>query len=283
MNPVIDIFHFNILIKEAKSNGKRLISNCYLLPGEISKYINQHLMFWDSSSNGVLFFCEEKEFYFLYFFLPEAIGQDQIYSIEKCTKPVIIDLVYLDSKKPQSLSNIQNQWEQNGFCVYTTYRRMSLVTPHVEAEWESWASLEKNGFLLTYAEPSLCREILKLWRQSLNPFSTSLPNEDEMVELMLNKHISCIVDKNNQVVAALQLQQNGKVCTFKHLVVNEKFRKQGFAQILFQSSIGNHKDISKYILWVDEKNIPATSLYIKSGFYYDGKISCQLVYKTTFI
>jgi len=276
MESVIDIKHFSDLVKVPKSGGGKLISNCYLLPKDIEKYIHQGHMFWERFMNGMLFFCEETDFYYLYFYLIEKQNQFSCNKLDKCNKPVIIDFVYLESNIPESFFELKKLWKENGFNFYKTYRRMSMDISLDKNISDRKIALD-NNYELTFAQLSQLEEIQELWRFNLDIFSTALPRERELMDLLVYKQIPVILDEERKIIAALQFQRSGKICTIKHVVVDKMFRQRGFAKVLLQFCLANNQDINKYVLWVDENNIPATTFYQKNGFSFDGKITYQLI------
>jgi GNAT superfamily N-acetyltransferase len=280
MQAVNDLCHYSTLVKESKSHGKSVVTNCYLLPAEINKYIQQHRMFWKQFNQGIIFLCEELDFYYLYFYLTQETHEQAPLQFERENKPVVIDLVYLESNKPLSLSEVENQWLASGFSTYKLYRRMVL-----DLSSEQPASIKKNIlnsdlYELSHATPGDYNDVLTLWRSSLDVFSTALPDKDELIGTLDNKQVYAVYGKNKKIVAALQFKRNGKIGFVDHVVVDDKHRNQGLANVLLQAALSENKDISKCCLWVDENNHPARKFYLKNGFYFDGRISCQLLLKS---
>jgi GNAT superfamily N-acetyltransferase len=276
MQRVNDIKHFSVLVRESKPNGKVVATNCYLLPDEINKYIQQNHIFWEKVSDGIVFLCEEREFFYLFFYFYKQQNEQDDLKFEKPNKPVVINLPYFESSNPESLSGIEKQWIRSGFCDYKIYRHMMLRAENQLINEEN-ILFDSSKYKITFAKAEQYVEIENLWKQTLDPFSTALPNGNELLNLLEKKQIICVYDREEKVVAVLQPQLNGKVCMIKHLVVDENHRNNGLATALLLTFISNRKDINKYSLWVDEKNDPAKMLYLKVGFNFDGKIIRQLL------
>ena len=279
MESVIDINHFNTLVNESHSKGKIIVSNCYLLSNDIYKYTLQNRMFFKKNKGGLFLICEERDFFYLYYYIPETQIQDLDIRFEDLTKPIIVDLVYLELKKNQSLIEIEKSWLKQGFYVHKIYKRMSLDTPLGGCAIQNKFLFENHNYTLSFAQPTHVQEIQYLWRDNLDILSTAMPTDSELLDLITNKQLPCIFDKDNKVVATLQFLCSGKVRTIKHVVVNAAHRQSGLAKVLLHSLLKENKDINKYILWVDKENLPAIMLYKKCGFYFDGKITSQLVMK----
>jgi ribosomal protein S18 acetylase RimI-like enzyme len=278
MEAVHDIKHFSALVKEAKSPGKTNVSNCYLLPDAINEYTRQQRLFWEKVNDGIVFFCKERDFYYLYFYLVESQEQAGIL-LTKRDKPIVIDLVYSESQEPSWLSEIKKRWVKSGFCIYKTYRRMSLNLPPEENLPAEQIFVNNNHYELRYASAQDYEDVQKLWRCSLDIFSTALLYENELKKLLNEKQLLALYDQDNKIAAVLQFQRKGKTGFIDHVVVNEKHRNRGLAKALLHAGLTENRDINKCYLWVDENNIPAKMFYLKSGFSFDGKISCQLLLK----
>jgi len=69
MRLIMDIHHLNKLINEVKEKPKIISTNFFLLPATINEYIDSRRLFFIDAPNRLIFFCEEADFFYLYFFL----------------------------------------------------------------------------------------------------------------------------------------------------------------------------------------------------------------------
>jgi len=276
---VNDINHYSALIKESIIKDKQNISNCFLMPDGINRYTQNSRMFWERVQNGIIFICEEKDFYYLYFYLNNQ--EITLYDKwrEKFNKPVIIDLVHWESKKPQTLIGVENQLIINGFCQYKKYKRM-LLDIHINKNSSTDQIFQKISFYqIGYAQSSDHSKIQSVWRNTLDIYSTPMPSDNELVELIEKKQIICGFEKNNKLVAALQIGLNRNTCYINRIAVDKGHRRHGLAQALLNYCFSFHHEVNKYFLWVEELNSPAIRLYLKNGFSFDGKKTNQLIMK----
>ena len=273
MKTVDDIQAFSTLVKKIKKRGNEILSNCYLMPEDVIEYTHDRNMFWEELNNGIIFLCEERDFYYLYFYLSQYDEQVVNIHTEDSQKPIVIDLVCLDKNKQSQLYNIENFWRRNGFKLNDTYSRMVLSSPPlIEQENDI-----KPEYKLGHASSDHLREIDYMWRSSLNLYSTALPREEKLVKLLNEGQVLAIFDQYDNVVAVMLVLNKGKVGVIKHVVVLEEFRNQGLAKFLLHASFSHYNRTEKWYLWVSDNNTPAKMFYIKSGFAFDGIISRQLL------
>ena len=282
MEPVTDLNHFSDLIRGVKTGEQKLVSNCYLLPSEIIEVTQARKLLWEINDCGIFFLCEKLDFFYLYFFLIENRLPQLTTNFKNLNKPVIIDFVYSNSNKAQAFFYLEEKWKESGFSFYKRYRQMSreISSNETSSLLEDERIIGDEKFIITYGQPSYASQIQNLWRQSLDILSMSLPGENDLLIFLENKQIFCVLNKRNQVVAAFQLQQFGKVGMIKHVAVHERYRRLGLAKAMLQTSFSINKNIKKYTLWVDENNISAVTFYLNFGFCFTDKESSQLFLKS---
>jgi ribosomal protein S18 acetylase RimI-like enzyme len=156
---------------------------------------------------------------------------------------------------------------------------MSCSTCSQEVLHVDLHALDELGYRSSFVERSHVDELIALWESTLDVFSVAVPSKGELLSLVDNKQIICILDKNQHLVASLLFLPENKVCMLQHIVVNEHHRRRGLAKTLIQNSFSICNNINRYMLWVESNNIPAIHLYQNIGFEFDGMVSTQLVYK----
>ena len=274
MEPVRDLNQFSSLIREARSSGQPILTNCYLLPAEINASLAKNALFWKAAAGGVLFLREEAAFYQLYYF----INPNNLTGFQALNKPVVLEWVYRDSGKPSSVANPVSCWETCGFAIYHTYLRMELA-----GTANPPPSPASNRYRTAGARPGDMDAICRLWAGIVDRFTTATPAADELADLIARQLIHCVMDEQDNVVAVLQAQQAGKVYTLNHLAVDPAHRRQGLGHRLMQFGIDQARGLGarKILLWVADDNVAARQLHQSLGFEYDGKVTVQLLFAST--
>ncbi len=275
MKRVLSIKHFISLIEDAKKNNQCTYTNCYLFSDVINKYIGQKRMFWIGVGAGIAFLYREEKFYNLYYYINL---KDDI-KFNEIDRPVVINLVHLDSKLHCEFLEIVNRWVKCGFINYKTYKQMILKADPDKLMPSKSFVLDSAEYELKYAEYEYSEEIQSLWTSALDVFSIALPTKEELAHYINEKHIRCIVKKDeSKVVAVLYYFIKKSICTLNHIVVGKEYRRRGFGLALVKDCIENEaKDCTRYYLWVDEKNFSSINLYKCAGFSFTGKVTTQLL------
>lgn len=279
MEKVVDLKQFSALVSTVKRTGRKVITNCYLLPNEINKYIQQEHIYWDNLSSGIFFLCEEVDFYYLYFYFSEPPSRKTPILKLKTKKPIVVDLVYLESRKDEALSQIEEYFIAHKFRRYKLYKRYLLELPTGERDSTYQYKIDNKSFTFGYPKPSHFNEIQSLWRRMLDVYSIALPDEDEMMALVDKERLLCIFDGNGKLVGVIKQLIDGNAGSLWHLAVYEEYRHQGLARALMLYSIFEHKNVNRFLTWVEESNTPAIKLVYSIGFKIEGKVTRQLLFE----
>jgi len=276
MQIVLDIDHFGDLVKRG-AGDRNHITNCYLVPAGIHRYTQNRKMYWEQLQNGIIFLCEERDIYYLYYYLndtkialPQTVGKDFI-------KPVIIDLVYQEPGAPQNLMEIEDQLILCGFQRYKRYQRMALDLTNKEKFSVKTVPEKRNPYDVRLPQHSDCDAIQLIWRNNLDIYSTPMPGREDLCELINAKQVICGYEKSGKLVAALHIGVRGNVGSIERIAVEEGYRRYGLAQELVKHAFSLKSKLKRYFLWVDENNVPAIQFYLKNGFFFDGKRNNQLI------
>lgn len=278
MEIVLDIDNYGDLIKKGVGD-RHYITNCYLLPDGIHRYTRNRQMYWEKLQNGVIFLCEERDFFYLYFYLNyPKISLSQTWR-KKFNKPIIIDLVYQRLHAPQDLMEMEDQLVQCGFQRYKRYQRMVLDLTKKEKDPIKTAPAQANRYEVRLPSQSDCDAILSIWKNNLDIYSTPMPIHENLYELINNHQVICAYEKSGKLVAALHIGVHGTLGSIERIAVMEDHRRYGLAQELVDYGFLLKSKIKRYFLWVDESNLPAIRFYLKNGFALDGKRNSQLIMK----
>ena len=278
MEIVLDVDHYGGLIKQFTGNRNN-ITNCYLVPAGIHRYTHNRQMYWEKLQNGIIFLCEESDFYYLYYYLNDTkIVLPQTWG-KNFNKPVIIDLVYQEPGAPQNLLEIEDQLILCGFQRYKRYQRMALDLTKKEKLFVKTAPEKGNRYVVRLPQQSDCDAIQLIWRDNLDIYSTPMPGREDLCELINAEQVICGYEKSGKLIAALHIGVRGNVGSIERIAVMEGYRRYGLAQELVNHAFSLNSQLKRYFLWVDENNLPAIRFYLKNGFAFDGKRNTQLIMK----
>ena len=276
MKLIEDIHHLYKLINSIKEKFEVINSNFFLMPSAINTYPDQNQMFWKMDANGLFLICEENDFYYLYYFLsmnPVLKGVDWFGNLHK---PIIINHIFFESNKPKNLIEAEVYWMNVGFKNYRVNRRMTSFKLADESE-KTRSKSKKENYYVDYAKTTDAGEILNLWRNNLDIYTSPLPTYNKIINIIEKRQMLGGYKKNNTLVAALQIGLIKNISYIDYLAVNQEYRRLGLAQALLDSYFSLPDKISRHFLWVNETNYPAIKLYKHNGFIFDGKISSQLI------
>lgn len=280
INEVQDLAHFSNLVKQTKARIKSLKTNCYLFPQEITKYCEQHRLFFEENVQGLLFLRERPECYSFYFYLSLNQEGNEPFEAFSLTKPFVLDLTFTEPDTLSPIAETRHFWQTKGFSFYKRYQQMSqnIADPDRKLKACQLFEKQKDRFNVKFAQAADAPRILELWKSSLDELSTALPELDEL-ELILNAHqVLACHDNSGQIIAALQIFPYGKIAAIDHVVVDRAYRNLGLGTVLLNGAIALQNEFQKFVLWVDVNNFPAKTLYEKQDYLLTGKISDQLLY-----
>lgn len=102
----------------------------------------------------------------------------------------------------------------------------------------------------------------------------------DMAGFLFQEHAVLLAkDMNGNRLGALQFERKRGVTWLNHVAVLEQARGMGVGQGLVEAYIqeGYLDDNSRYMLWVQQQNIPAVNLYQKKGFTYMNKSALSMI------
>ena len=120
--------------------------------------------------------------------------------------------------------------------------------------------------------------VLNLWEAGLDRYSSPLPDETDMEQLIKSGHVY-VAKQEETVIGAVYMDTASKSCILKHLTVSFLCRRQGLGTALMNYALKAMalEHIERCYLWVDVNNMPAYESYKKYGFKEDGLWSKQLM------
>lgn len=278
MEQVRDAAHFNALVRELKAGVERVLTNSYLLPDEIAHYAVRGRLGFLALESGLLFLFRERDFFNAYYYLDAGRYEETAIDLEKdaSAAPVLLSHIFIEGKMPDHLPAMEAFWMAHGLIFNGQFKRLTLNM----ADWVVQSSNQGQQYATNktqYAQKEQCAQIQTLWKNNLDVLSAALPFEDELEEAIERREIPVILDEQGAIIAAMQFARKGRTAIINHVVVDQRFRRRGLAAEMLRDCFARNTDLKQVILWVEEDNIPASSLYTKLGFRPDGKITRQLL------
>lgn len=266
---------FSDLVRTFKKKYGKLVTNCYLMPKEIEQKAQAGKISVYCTEGFLYFLIDELDYYRMYFYLPK----DGKIEMEQPDKPVVLDFVQKQGRAVSGQEVLYRLFEDYGFKEHKTYQRMCLNIQE-NTGWESMNQELPPEYHQGYGKESMSEDMLELWREELDIYSTPLPDEKNLKQDIEAKNIIIVTDKTGHLCAVNSINQYGEACMQQHLAVKREHRRNGLARLLCCKMIEIMKKagVKKLYLWVDVKNEAALNLYIKCGYQKEGTDSKQFIY-----
>lgn len=277
MEKVADLAHFSALVKDARRPGRKLLSNCYLLPDAIERYTRKGRMTWQSNANGVVFLCEQSDFFHLFYYLNEPLNPEEVFSFAEVQKPVVLDFVVLSGELSESQRLLEGYWSKAGFKFYKQYSRYYLDFPAGERSERYKIRIDPNRYKLGRVTLEEIPAVEALWHAHLDPYSMALPAGEDMEEQVRNGQVLCVRTKDGQIAAVTRPEIHGRTGTNWNLVVDPQHRGQGLASALKYVVYIEHPEVSRMYAWMDDGNTPMIAIDVAIGYQADGKVDRQFI------
>jgi GNAT superfamily N-acetyltransferase len=276
MRRVEDINHFVQLTQTLKQDKTQIVTNSLLLPGEIERLTALGQMMYLPLPTGIAFLCDEGAFYRLYYYVD---ARKQI-SFEKLDKQVVIDFVYREGRKPDAVTNMQEEWQRCGFTPYSVNRKMSMsLVDYMQCKPRP---LMRNGrqFQIIGAEPRHAAEIEALWRAVLDPFNSAIPEGSALLRQIEDGNVFCIIE-DDTVYAADRIQVENRRGSAWQVAVDASMRRMGLGTALQLHNFftAKKRGCHTFFLWVAEDNTAARMVYEKLGLACTKDISETYILK----
>lgn len=97
--------------------------------------------------------------------------------------------------------------------------------------------------------------------------------------LLDRKSVLIAKDSKGELLGAFESEVERGVNWLRHFAVTETARGRGVGKSLLDSVVekGHVDDNSRYMLWVQQSNLPAVNMYKKKGFSYMGKSTLSMI------
>lgn len=274
MKKIVSYEQCNLLIKNFKKDHNKLITNFFFMPKELKELIVSKEIFYQESKDALILSIDEKDFSHIFYFVEEK----PFLELEKTGKIMILDLIARKTSASMEIEISQEEkiWQSVGFKEYKQYIRLLY---HIEKDFYEKMEFDwHKDYHLSCAELMDRNAVLRLWEAGLDRYSSPLPAETDMEQLIKSGHVY-VAKQEGDVTGAVYMDTASKSCILKHLTVSSSCRRQGLGTALmnYALKVMALEHIERCYLWVDVNNMPAYESYKKYGFKEDGLWSKQLM------
>jgi len=272
---ILSTNHFDELVLNSKLKCKSKNINCFLLSDKVKNIIKEGNLYYEENDAGLLIFHDKQAVFQLYLFLNINIP----FNINRKNKPIISEFPGYISLNEKSKKCIQHL-EANGFLYNTTVRQL-IIDYDIEKTNFDFLTKEKYDYEITFAKPEHLDAIYKIWVDSFDPIVNPLPSKVELATQIDLKETFCAISKTNEVVGTLQAELTDNEARYSRGAVLPEHRRKKLLQSMTYFSIKNafQKNITKHILWVEEKNEASNACHLKMGYEFNKKFSEQYLLK----
>lgn len=279
MTDITSLQQFSQMISQYRKSYPKSVSNCLLMPGEISQLCEENALYADEKDGFFKILCVREDYCSFYYYLAENAqisDTDALFSAAD-GKDILLDFVFSQKRGQTTDRAVEAMLSCGLIKEYKSYQRMTF--PLQEASDAHYFYQTQTGYTLSdsYFDYD---EISALWKTALDERSTPLPNKDELEKLCGDGLVLSILDENSKLCAVGMLTVSGRQALIEHIAVSPLHRRQGLAKFLLGRLIllAKQRDIRVLRLWVDINNLPAVSLYNREGFTHDGIICNQYLF-----
>ena len=263
-----DIKQYQSIVERYRLSG--CLSNDYL-QARAEGLIADGRLFVDCHEHNAYLLEDKGNCYRMYYYLNDLTTLD---AVDVSDKPVVVEILY------------------RGGDHFPVAERDYLLALGFEENLirDQYAAVYKD---LTTGE-NTCAVVVRLacdlgevtWACDLfnitfDPYSGDYIPEDEYPQLLDNGQILIAVDHQGVKLGALHQSVERNVAWISHVAVVAEARGKHVGQALADAFVErNHtSDKSRYMLWVQQQNEPAVSMYRKKGFKYLKKSTLSLIKK----
>lgn len=260
------------MIKEFKKSCNKTVTNFYFLPYELKEIIAQGRVFYQLSENALVFYTDEREYTCVYYFLEEGTGS----VVTAAGRTMLLDFVVRGSGYEKARETEIERWRASGFEFYKEYVRMQCDLKIRKPSKED--ALQSGICELVCACYEDAEEIGELWQESLDRFSVSIPDVEEVRQMIKSRHVYCL-KRAGEIAGTVYMDVTADRCVLKHLAVKSVFRRHGFGMIIINHALCkvSEENVNTCCLWVAADNTAAYKSYRKYGFREDGLKSGRLI------
>ena len=278
MTEIKDLLHFNETVAGFRRRNGKVVSNCFLMPDEITKLSSEGKLFTVEGSGWLLIISDSTDYSNLYYYTTEDSDTEEAKKLiaQAGDRDLFIDIVTKNSRGDKATP--AKLIEAGIAEPYKNYVRLQQFIK--DMDFDKYDATLAEGYY--WAEDyDNYDEAMKLWKLGLDEKSTPLPTKESFLKHKEDGSILFIVDKDNNLAAVYVISISGNQSLLQHLCVSPEHRRKRLGDSMIYKSFHYSRDkgVKKFIFWAFEDNIPILNLMKRFGFVEDGTLCEQLIVK----
>lgn len=282
MRSVENLQTYYAIIESRKAEVGRLVTNNFLFPQAIERYIRLKRLYYEEIETGVLFYIDEDTYYHAYYYI--AMTGSLAFAICPKEKPILIQHIYkeeTDYKKDDFIKAAEKSLINSGFEKKDTQRHAVLQQPEKisKSVAQSITRIQKlfvkEGFTYQKVDEHLLSDVLE-FRGSIKeipyyqfPYFT---NEELLAEAEEGR-LCCITDRAGKILAARHLIVEGQKA-YGWIGVRQEYKKLYGMAVMFLHHALEYikKNDIKMCSWVDRNNTDSIQYHERIGSVWTGHL-----------
>lgn len=252
------------VIDRIKRQYKPVVTNCYLMRNEITRYIEQNRIFYETEEGGVLIFVDEIAFYSLYYYWNISF-QVMLASTDKM---IVSKTLFMNQKRPDQIS-MDELLNETGFVFGARMREAVKARPYSDSALLNISKriFDSSGLRIVGADWNMIsriREIISV-DDELRSYEIPYMTDEEIVKAGQEGTFVCVLNKSDDLVAircnVTETSSNGYM-----RILDEYKARYGIAAVLleYSDSRGERKGV-KISGWIEEDNEKSVRLHMEMG------------------
>lgn len=248
--------------KLARSKGKSLVNNNFMLPNQVKELIAEGRLFYATDEKTTLFYVERDS----YFELLITGIESEVLPLVDTGKPTKFE--YTGRGSEQDLEEIRRLMTNNGFELLAENFEMSRRNN------QPYEQVVVDPLLdIRILQADEIPQVISIWNASLDARINPLPDQDAISSHPDSYFTIHYADK---IVGAWASKEQGKRVTIEHIAVTPSMRGRGIGTQAIGLWVEKNGSKDLY-LWVESNNQAAIHIYNKFGFEPTGKKAIQFI------
>jgi len=258
------------IVKTAKKARKATVSNCFLFPDAVQRYIELDRLYYEEMEAGLILYSDEESYYQGYFFL----NPDVSLHIAPKEKTIVLQNMWSGKEKSAKLLTIEKRLDETGFVYVDTMQQIQKTYTEPSAKTKrlreyARLALEKEGFVLRRITEEDFPSVRKLLAETpeIPYYSIAYFTTQELIQHCEAGLVVGIFDSEGELCAVDRCFPEGKTA-YGWIAVKDKYKKvYGMALVLGEYMSGVIKQ-NGYNLsgWIDLKNTPSINYHTRNQY-----------------
>lgn len=252
-----------------------IIYNHMMLPGEAASHIERGRFYCEEQETGIVFLVREKDFYKLYFYVPERA---EIH-VPETDRPRLLEYISAEGREDPQVEKMRQKTEALGFRPYVRNKRhRALIRDEYLIPLDT--GYLREDLLWKYASEKDAASIYRLWTV-MDIYNSTIPEEREFAAMIAAKELLTVWKEGRMCGVVRIKQENRRTGSMWLMAVDREYRRQGIATELYKLSLSvlKARGCRQVIEWCDETNRAILSVSGRFGFQPDGIVSETYILK----